>query len=85
MTSVLNFFASTANYAGAGMVMFFLGIAAVILAAIKLGDLRKAERGRTVAEFNQQFTQDVGSRISDVEAGEKRRRIARDLGIRGRQ
>ena len=54
-----------------------------ILAAIKLGDLRKAERGRTVAEFNQQFSQDVGSRISDVEAGEKRRRTARDLGIRG--
>ena len=82
MTSVLNFFASIGNYAGMGMAIFVLGIVSVIFAVVMLGRIRKAERRRTVAEFNQQFTQEVRSRISDVEAGEKRREIARDLGIR---
>lgn len=82
MTSVLNFFSSIGNYAGMGMAIFALGIVSVIFAVVMLGRIRKAERRRTVAEFNQQFTQDVRSRISDVEAGEKRREIARDLGIR---
>ena len=85
MTGVLNFLSHIGNYAGAGMVIFFVGLILIIAAIVRLSMLRKAERSRAVAEFNQQFVKDTGSRISDVEAGAKRREIARSLGIGKRQ
>ena len=85
MTGILNFITHIGSYAGAGMVMFFIGLILIIVAIVRLSGLRKADRSRAVTEFNQQFVKDTGSRISDVEAGAKRAEIARDLGIVRRQ
>lgn len=85
MTGILNFLSHIGTYAGAGMIMFFIGLILIIVAIFRLSRLRKAERSRAVAEFNQQFVKDTGSRISDVEAGAKRAEIARSLGIVKRQ
>ena len=85
MTGILNFLSHIGGYAGAGMIMFFIGLILIVVAVVRLGGLRKAERSRAVAEFNQRFVKDTGSRISDVEAGAKRAEIARSLGINNRQ
>ena len=66
------------------MIMFVAGLAAVIAAISGLSRLRKTDRRRAVAEFNQQFVSDTRSRVADVEAGERRAEIARSLGIGGK-
>ena len=81
MTKVLNFFTHIGSYFGPGAVMLIIGIVLIVIAIIKLSNMRKAERSRTVAEFNQQFVMDTGSKISDIEAAEKRKSIAGNLGI----
>ena len=81
MTEVLNFFSHIGNYAGAGMIMLVIGIILIIAASVRLSRLRKADRRRAAAEFNQQFVADTGASVSDVEAGARRREIARELGI----
>ncbi len=81
MTGILDFFSHIGSYAGIGMIMLLAGIVLIVVAAFRLSSLRKAERRRTVAEFNQQFVNDTRSAISDVEAGADRRAVARNLGI----
>ena len=81
MTGILNFVSHIGNYAGVGMIMFFLGIACIAFAIIKLGKVRRVDREMTVAEFNRQFVNDTYSRISDVEAGSVRKDIARRLNL----
>ncbi len=81
MTKVLNFFTHIGSYFGPGAIMLIIGIVLIVIAIIKLSNMRKAERSRTVAEFNQQFVMDTGSKISDIEAAEKRKSIAGNLGI----
>ena len=82
MIHLLNVITHTANYAGVGMIMTVAGIILITIAVVKLSKQRKADRRRTAAEFNQQFVRDTRSRISDVEAGERRREIAQKIGIR---
>ena len=81
MTRILNFIAHIGGYAGAGMVILIIGIILIIIAIIRLSGLRKAERSRSVAEFNQRFAADTGTRISDVEAGRIRQEMADRLRI----
>lgn len=81
MTGILNFITHIGGYAGAGMVMLVIGIILIIFAVIRLGGLRKAERSRSVAEFNQRFAADTGVRISDIEAGRIRQEMADMLRI----
>lgn len=82
MTGILNFFEHIGNYAGVGMVMLLIGLCMIIIAIISLAGLRRAERSRTVAEFNRQFVSDTRFRISDVDAGAARKEIAGRLDIR---
>jgi hypothetical protein len=82
MIRILNFLSSIGSYFGPGAVILIIGIAIIIIASVKLSRLNKAERRRTVAEFNQQFVMDTGSRISDVEAASRRKAIAGELGIK---
>lgn len=81
MTRFLNVISHIGNYAGIGMLMVAIGIVLIIISIVKISKLRKADRRRTVAEFNQQFVRDTGSRISDIEAGARRREVAKELGI----
>lgn len=81
MTRILNIITHVGDYAGVGMVITILGIVIIMIAVMKISKLRKADRKLTIAEFNQQFVRDTGSRISDIEQGAKRREIARSLGI----
>ena len=82
MTGVLNFISHIGNYAGVGMIMVMAGFAVIIISVVKLSGIRRADRNRTVAEFNRKFVNDTHMRIADVEAGAARKDIARKLNIR---
>ena len=81
MIQILNFFSHIGSYLGSGAVMLVIGIALIVIAVVKLSKMRKAERSRAVAEFNQQFALDTGSRISEIEAASMRKEIAEALFI----
>ena len=82
MRYILNTITHIASYAGIGMILFFVCIILIIAAVIMMGRQRSINRRVVTANFNRQFVNDTGYRISDVEAGEKRRAIAHNLGIR---
>jgi hypothetical protein len=84
MTGILNTITHIGNYAGIGMLMLILGMILAIFAIIKISNLRRVSRDIERAEFNSRFVRDTGSRISDVEAGAKRKEAARNLGINKR-
>jgi hypothetical protein len=81
MTRFLDYISNIGHYTGAGMVMLLIGIALIIISVIRLSRYREADRKITVAEFNQQFLNETGNRISDVEAGSVRKETAERLGI----
>lgn len=82
MTAILNFISHIGDYAGPGMILFFIGIGLIIFASVRLSRLSAAERSRSVAEFNQQFVSDTRYGISDVESGARRAETAERLGIK---
>ena len=84
MTGILNTITHIGNYAGIGMLMLITGIALSIFAIIKISNNNRRSRDVERAEFNRKFVSDTGLRITDVDAGAKRKEAARNLGIGNR-
>ncbi len=81
MTGLLNAIGNIGSYAGPGMILTLVGIVLIAVSIFRLVRHNARDRQASLAEFNQQFVNDTGLRVSDIESGAKRTRIAGSLKI----
>ena len=79
MNTILNTIGGIKGYMGPGMVLAIIGIVIIIAAIRTLLRISTLKKENTAISFDQQFIQNTGTGLSDIDAGAMRKKIAEEF------